>query len=99
MKPIVLKLARDDLKEAHNYLSEFGVTPPGKFRESFKKFCAQVESMPYMFCKYEQNQKYRRAILDYDYLVFYQVEDSSGRVKVFRVLHGKRDIMRLLDPE
>ena len=99
MKPAILKLARDDLKEAHDYLSEFGANPPKKFRESFEKFCTQVESMPYMYNKYELNQKYRRAVIKYDYLVFYQVEESSGRARVFRVLHGKRDIAQLLDSE
>lgn len=97
MKPVILKLARDDLKEIRDYLSEFGENPPRKFRGSFEKFCAQVESMPYMFSKYEFNQKYRRAVIEYDYLVIYQVDDSNGRAKVFRVLHGKRDIMNLLD--
>jgi len=45
--------------------------------------------------------KYRRAIIEYDYLVFYQVEESNGvtRAKVFRVLQGKRDILPLLDTE
>jgi len=63
MKPIVLKLARDDLKEIRDYLSEFGVNPVRKFRESFEKFCVQVESMPYMFSQYEHNLKYRSAVI------------------------------------
>ena len=92
MKPVVLKLARDDLKEIRDRLSEFGASPPIKFRESFEKFCTQVENMPYMYSQYENNLKYRRAVIEYDYLVFYQVEDESERVKIFRVLHGKRDI-------
>jgi len=99
MKPIILKLARDDLKEIHDYLSEFGVSPARKFRESFEKFCIQVESMPYMFSQYEHNPKYRRAVIKYDYLVFYLVDEKSGRTQVYRVLHGKRDIANLLDSE
>ena len=97
MKPIVLKLARDDLREIREYLSEFGVNPPKRFRESFEKFCNQVESTPYIYSRYGPNPKYRRAVIKYDYLIFYQVEESNGRVKIYRVLHGKRDIELQLD--
>jgi hypothetical protein len=36
MKPVILKLARDDLKGIHERLSEFGTNPPKKFRASFE---------------------------------------------------------------
>jgi len=52
-----------------------------------------------MYAHYELIPKYHRAIIEYDYLVFYQVEENNGvkRAKVFRVLHGKRDVLTLLD--
>jgi len=101
MRPVILRLARDDLKEIHYRLSEFGNIPPKKFRDSFTSFCTNVAYMPYMYPEYDQNSKYRKAVIKYDYLVFYQIEKiSSGeRVKVYRVLHGKRDILPLLDTE
>ena len=42
---------------------------------------------------------YRKAVVEYDYLVFYQIEkvDSNERARVYRVLHGKRDILPMLD--
>ena len=99
MKPIILKLARDDLKGIHEYLSEFGDNPPKKLRKSFEDVCSRVAEMPYIYAQYEPEPKYRRAVIEYDYLVFYQVEESSGRVKIYRVLHGKRDILPLLITE
>jgi len=96
MKPIILKLAREDLKEIHEYLSKFGMNPQKKLRESFERFCTQVGSMPYIYAQYELNPEYRKAVIEYDYLVFYQVDVSTGQVKVFRVLHGKRDTLPLL---
>jgi len=99
MKPVVLKLARDDLREIREHLSEFGENPSKRFRESFEKFCVQAENMPYIYSRYGPNPNYRRAVIKYNYLVFYQVEESSGRVKVYRVLHGKRDIDMLLEEE
>ena len=101
MKPIVLRLARDDLKEIHGRLAEFGINPPRKFRESFSTFCSNVSEMPYMYPQYDQNPAYRKAVIEYDYLIFYQVEkvNNLDRVKVYRILHGKRDIMYVLENE
>lgn len=97
MRLSVLRLAKSDLKEIHLRLSEYGETPTKKFRESFEKFCAQIVNMPYMFEQYEYNPSYRRAVIVYDYLVFYKVDESKGVIKVYRVLHGKRNIEPLLD--
>jgi len=101
MKPIVLRLARDDLKEIRDRLAEFGNNTPRKFRDSFTVFCTNVTSMPYMYPQYDLNPKYRKAVIEYDYLVFYQVEKkgSKNRAKIYRVLHGKRDILPLLNAE
>ena len=101
MKPIILKLARDDLKEIRDRLVEFGNNPPRKFKDSFTVFCANITSMPYMYPQYDLNPKYRKAVIEYDYLVFYQVEKIGGkdRARIYRVLHGKRDILPLLDSE
>ena len=52
--------------------------------------------MPNMFSQYEYNPNYRKAVIAFDYLVFYQVETDSGRVKIYRVLHGKRNINSLI---
>jgi plasmid stabilization system protein ParE len=97
MRVAILKLARNDLREINEYLSEFGENPPRKFRESFQKFTAQVADKPFIFGKYENNPIYRRAVISYEYLVFYQVDEKKRIVKVYRVLHGKRNIVPLLD--
>ena len=96
MRLSVLSLAKSDLKEIHLRLSEYGESPPQKFRNSFEKFCAQVMDMPYMFGQYEYSQNYRRAVLIFDYLVFYKVDENKGVIKVHRVLHSKRNIEPLL---
>ena len=97
MRLAVLSLAKSDLKEIHLRLSEYGEAPTKKFRESFEKFCAQVVDMPFMFAQCEYSPGYRRAVIIYDYLVFHRVDESEGVVRVYRVLHGKRNIVPLLD--
>jgi len=99
MKPVILKLARDDLKEIHSRLIEYGNIPQKKFKDTFKTFCDNVTTMPHMYPEYDYNSKYRKAVVEYDYLVFYQIEkvDNKERARVYRVLHGKRDILPILD--
>ena len=97
MKPIILKLARDDLKEIHERLIEYGNNPSKKLKDSFKAFCSNVTTMPYMYPIYDQNPKYRKAIIEYDYLVFFQIDKNKDRAMIYRVLHGKRDIVSILD--
>ena len=99
MKPVVLKLARDDLKEICDRLAEYGKNPSRKFRESFTTFCTNVASMPFMYPQYDLNSNYRKAIIEYDYIVFYKVENvnSIDRTRIYRALHGKRDITALLE--
>jgi len=97
MKISILSLAKSDLEEIRLLLSEYGESPPKKFRASFEKFCTQAVNMPHMFSKYEHNPDYRKAVIVFGYLVLYKVDESKGKVMVYRVVHGKRNIMPLLD--
>jgi len=96
MKLSILSLAKNDLKDIRSYLSEYGETPPKKFRKSFEKFCSQVVDMPYMFNPYEHDPNYRKAVIIFDYLIFYKVDESKGKVMVYRILHSKRNVKPLL---
>ena len=96
MTPVILKLARDDLREIQKNLSDFGESPTGTLRKSFEKFIRQVSDMPYMFSQYEYNPIYRRAVIAFGYLVFYRVDEKNDKVKIYRVLYGKRNIEPLL---
>ena len=96
MKITILKLARNDLREIHEYLSEFGENPNKKFRASFEKFCCQIVDTPQMFNKYEHNPNFRMAAIIFEYLIFYQVDEKNKKVKIYRVLHGKQNIKSML---
>ncbi|MCL2774867.1 MAG: type II toxin-antitoxin system RelE/ParE family toxin [Oscillospiraceae bacterium] len=92
----VLRLASNDLFEIHEYLTNLGENPLKKFKDSFDKFIEQVSGMPYMFSEYERDPKYRRAALAFEYLVFYRVDKQKNTVKIYRVLHGRRNIENLI---
>ncbi|MCL1786700.1 MAG: type II toxin-antitoxin system RelE/ParE family toxin [Defluviitaleaceae bacterium] len=96
MKLVILSLVRDDLKAIRLYLSEYGESPPKRFREGFQAFCAQIMDMPFSFSPYEHAPSYFKGVIAYDYLVFYKVDIEKGRVMIYRVLHSKRDARPLL---
>jgi plasmid stabilization system protein ParE len=49
-----------------------------------------------MFKQYKYNRDYRTAVIAFDYLVFYQVDEKNNKIKVYRVLHGKRNLEELI---
>ena len=92
MKVKILKSAINDIKEIHGYLNEFGPEPAEKLKLSFKKFCSQVIDTPFLWPVCANTPDYRRAVLEYGYLLFYKVDEKAKLVKIYRVLHGKRNV-------
>ena len=92
----ILRLANKDLYEINEYLSDFAENTLMKFNESFDKFIEQVSNMPYMFRECEHNSNYRMALLAFDYLIFYCIEEENNTVIISRILHSKRNIEDLL---
>jgi len=90
----ILTLARADLKEIRTYLSDFGDVPKIKFRKSFDKFAGNVTNTPFMYPEYADNTKYRVAVIEYGYLVFYTVVDNA--VGIARVLSDKRNVQDII---
>ena len=99
MKIYILELARNDLKEIHAYLSCFGDNPARKLRESFENLCNNIQKMPMMYNEHKYNTKYRCATIEFGYLVFYQADEERGAVRIYRVLHGKRNTEHIIESE
>ena len=47
--------------------------------------------MPYMFSEYKHNSNYRKAVIIFEFLIFYRVDERKSEVKIYRVLHDKRE--------
>ena len=52
--------------------------------------------MPYMFSEYKHNSNYRKAVIIFEYLVFYRVDEQKNQVKIYRILHGTREAEALV---
>ena len=46
--------------------------------------------------RYEYNKEYRRSITG-DFLVFYKIDEENNLVRIYRILHGKRNISTILE--
>jgi len=96
-KSRILDIARNDLKEIRTYLSDFGSIPKRKLRESFNEYVKNVSNNPYIYPEYEENNMYRKAVIHYDYLVFYTVDEENKTVKIQRVLSSRQNVKNILD--
>jgi addiction module RelE/StbE family toxin len=90
-----LDLAKIDVKEIKEYLTQFYPSTPAKFLTALKEKITSLSDMPYRYEAYADNPAYRKLSV-YDYLVFYKVDEENKVVKIHRVLHGARDISRYL---
>ena len=91
-------LANADFFQICESLKEYGKTPVEIFVESFEKFIDNVTAMPSMYPQY-RNTKYRKAVIEYNYIVFYKLDKKEKMVKVCRILNGKQNIDNLLQSQ
>ena len=91
----ILDDAKTDLKEIRRYLSDYGTVPKRKLKESFNNFIKNVANNPFMYPVYDYNQKYRKAVIEYGYLVFYTVENKIVRIQ--RVLNDRQNVIRIIE--
>jgi addiction module RelE/StbE family toxin len=86
-----IELARQDVSEIKEYLSQFYPSTPAKFLTELKQSVEALRDNPFKYPKYEDHPAYRRMVV-LDYLVFYKVFEPTGIVEIHRVLHGMRNI-------
>ena len=90
-----LGLSKNDIVEIkgfnHRFSKKYQVEIIAKIRDR----CASLMYAPYIYPVYEHNPTYRKMVVD-DYLVFYKVSEKLQRVSIYRILHGRRDIIRIM---
>ena len=94
-RPKLLKLAERDLEKILEYKAKFYAGTAGRFIDELEKVLDDIAEFPLMYQAYENNPRYRRAIVN-EYLLFYRVFEKSQSVRVYRILHGKRDLGKQL---
>jgi plasmid stabilization system protein ParE len=87
----LLKKAATDIEDICRYLSQFYPGTCGRFLDELERSLDNLIQNPYMYSEYERNKAYRRIVVQ-RYLVFYKVFKTAKTVRVYRILHGQRDI-------
>ena len=94
-KPKLLKLAERDLEGILEYKSLLYPGTAGRFIDDLEEVLENIAQFPLMYPVYENNPRYRRAIVN-EYLLFYRVVDKKPKIRIYRILHSKRDLVKLL---
>ena len=92
-----LKRAEKDLDEILSYKAKFYAGTADRFLDELEAVLDNIAGNPHVYQVYIHNDRYRRAVV-MDHLLFYRVHEKPHTVKVYRVLHGKRDIEKYLRP-
>ena len=94
-------LAKQDLKNIHEYISESLVEPgvAAKLINKIMKEIRSLDELPQRYKLYEDepwHSRELRTLTVNNYLVFYLADEKTGVVTVIRIIYGGRDINKQL---
>ena len=82
--------AKDDKKSIIEYLSQYSVNAPVKFKNEMKRYFGIIGQTPDIFARYNANPAYRHVVVYGSYVMFYTVNETDKIVYVYRILHGAK---------
>ena len=94
VKPSVY--AKTDRKNIVQYLEQYSIAAPVKFKQALKKYIDIISDTPNIFSKYSADSSYRHVTVFGAYIMFYTVNEAEKTVLIYRILHGAQDIERIL---
>ena len=90
-----LQTARSDLKHCEEYLIQYSREAAADFYASLDRILYSLQTMPFMFQKYDRLPQYRRFIVG-KYSVFYVVDESRNLISIYRILHNAMNMNKHL---
>ena len=94
-----LPSAEADILEIDSYLYEHNPAAVDKFADSIEKLVEALAQHPFMSPVYEDDPYFRHMTLLYKYRLFYHVDEDDKVVRVYRILHGARDVREIMEFE
>lgn len=87
--------AQRDLREIRAWLSQHNPTAAARIRMEFREAMTKLAQLPYMgHVRPDLTKKPLRFLTVYPYYIIYKPETKP--LEIVRILHGKRDVKRLL---
>ena len=94
-----LPLAETDILEIDVYLHEHSSSAADKFADSIENLSETLLCHPFMFPIYEESPYFRHITLPYKYRLFYYVDEDAKVIRIYRILHGMRDVKSIMESE
>ena len=94
-----LPSAQTDILEIDIYLYEYSPAASDKFFNSIENLEENLAHHPFMYPVYEDDPYFRHMTLPYKYRLFYHIDEDDKVIKIYRILHGMRDIKNIMDAE
>ena len=89
--------ARQNLLEIEKNLDARDTRLTDKILAAISERIKSLQEMPMRYPSYPHNPKYRWTGI-YNYMIFFKVV-GNNRIEIHRILHGARDIERLMSEE
>ena len=94
-----LPSAQTDILEIDTYLYEHSPAASDKFFNSIEILEENLVRHPFMYPIYENDPYFRHMTLPYRYRLFYHVDEDAKIIKIYRILHGMRDVRGIMETE
>lgn len=91
--------AKEELEGIYNYISEhlLEVEVANRLMDKIEQNILRLEQNPYSCLEVHikpHNNLYRKLVID-NYVALYEIEETYKQVVIYRVLHGKRDYLKM----
>ena len=94
-----LPSAAIDILEIDSYLYEHSPAAADTFADSIERLSEMLLDHPLMCPIYPDDAYFRHMTMPYKYRLFYHVDEKAKIIKIHRVLHGMRDVKRIIQGE
>ncbi len=104
MKYFKIKYSEEFVEHLENYINKLEKKSPraaNKLRDNIRNHILNLKKFPRQWVKVhstiERLTKYRKIVLIYDYLIFYEFDEIDEIVFIVDIVHGKQDYQHFLN--
>ena len=104
MKYFKIKYSEEFVEHLENYINKLEKKSPraaNKLRDNIRNHILNLKKFPGQWVKVhstiERLTKYRKIVLIYDYLIFYEFDEIDEIVFIVDIVHGKQDYQHFLN--
>lgn len=91
----LLPRAECDINEIAAYKAQFYPSSVNHFLDALEHDLNALAENPRICPVYEYDKRFRKLVVK-EHLVFYTIDEKNEHLNVYRILHGKRDIINII---